>query len=112
MNFTTTVTEFSAAKEEKTEASFDCAEPPPARSERERIAMKGVPNWRDTSPTAAVSMSIGVILNFDCKNCRYAALSTKMFALHPLSTLATIGLLGRQVVAFTHLVRFVSWKKI
>jgi hypothetical protein len=112
MNLTKTVTALSAAKEEKIEALFDCAEPPPARSERDRIAMKGVPNWRETSPTAAVSMSIGVILKFDRKNCRYAALSTKVFALHPLSTLATIGLLCRQVVALTHLFKFVTWRKI
>jgi hypothetical protein len=74
--------------------------------------MKVVPNWREASPTTAVSMSIGVTLIFDCKNCQYAALSTKLFALHPLSTLVTIGLLGRQVVAFTHLINFLPRKKI
>jgi hypothetical protein len=42
MNLTTTSTAFCAANEEKMSASFDKADPPPARSERDLIAIKGV----------------------------------------------------------------------
>ena len=68
MNPITASTAFWAANEEKTSASLDKADPPPAKSDRDLIAIKGVFCWRQTKATAALSMSIGVTLNFVFKN--------------------------------------------
>ena len=102
MNWTATVTAFWEAKEANREASLERAGPPPARSESALNAMKGVVVcWRHTSATAAVSISIGLTLNLDLRKPLYAALSTNVLALHPLSTFTTFAFLGKHVVAFT-----------
>jgi len=68
MNLTRTSNEFWDAKEEKTFISLDNAEPPPARSDKALMAMKGFFCWRHTNATAALSISIVVASNFEYKN--------------------------------------------
>ncbi|BAS92904.1 Os05g0227901 [Oryza sativa Japonica Group] len=97
MNLTATATAFCAASAANTPASLDSAEPPPARSESDRMAMNGAPCCAATSATAADSMSIGVTPSLDRRNCLYAALSTNTLALHPRSTRATAGARARHV---------------
>ena len=89
-------------------ASLDTDEPPPAKSDNALIAMKGFCGWKQTRETAAVSISMAVALNLEYKNSRYALLSTNTFALIPLSTLVTMGVLGKQV-EFAHPSSFVPW---
>ena len=59
----TAVTELAEARVMKMSASLESAEPPPARSDRARIAMKGVRCWRQMRATEALSMSTGLMLN-------------------------------------------------
>lgn len=92
-------------------ASLETEEPPPAKSERALIATKGFWCWMQTRETAALSMSMAVALNLENRNSRYALLSTNVLALTPLSTLVAIGVLGKQVVEFTHLVKFIPWSQ-
>ena len=68
MNLVRTATAFWDAKVAKTVASFDIAEPPPAKSDSDLMAMKGVFCWRQTKATAALSMSIELALNLEFKN--------------------------------------------
>lgn len=90
-------------------ASLERAEPPPAKSDRALIAIKGFSCWLQTNATAALSMSIGVALNLELRNSLQALLSTKTLALMPLLTLTTIGVLGKQV-EFTHPPNFKSYR--
>uniref|UniRef100_J3M529 Uncharacterized protein n=1 Tax=Oryza brachyantha TaxID=4533 RepID=J3M529_ORYBR len=92
-----TATAFCDASAANARACAARADPPPARSESDRMAMNGVLCCSATSATAAVSMSIAVTPSLDRRNCRYAALSTNTLAPHPRSTRATAGRRGRPV---------------
>ena len=70
MNRSEASTAFWAARDAKMPASLETAEPPPAKSDRALIAMNGICCWWQTRATAALSMSIGVILNLELRNSR------------------------------------------
>lgn len=67
MNLTRTSNAFWDANEENKDASLDNAEPPPAKSDNDLIAMNGILCWKQTKATAALSMSVGVAPNLDFK---------------------------------------------
>uniref|UniRef100_J3KXY8 Uncharacterized protein n=1 Tax=Oryza brachyantha TaxID=4533 RepID=J3KXY8_ORYBR len=69
-NLSMTSTAFCAAMLRNLLASLPSEEPPPARSERERMVRNGTPCWCATSATAALSISTGVHPNLARRNWR------------------------------------------
>lgn len=68
MNLRRTSNAFWDANDKNTCTSLDDAEPPPAKSDSDLMAMKGILCWKQTKATAALSMSVGVASNLEFKN--------------------------------------------
>jgi hypothetical protein len=67
INFTRTLNAFCEANDKKIDISLVDDEPPPAKSDNDLIAMKGILCWKQTKATEALSISVGVASNLEFK---------------------------------------------